>query len=178
MIAIAVSVCLCVIAVIVVILIIRRRKIEEKEPLNKCKTESATPQDCFVETKFAKACLNKLEERGMVVLIGEQGCGKTKIAKYIMTTDKYKEWTRRDIQDEDLQTLKPEERTVLYIDDLFDGYLYEKELHEWWNSLFRFHSRFLENKDLVRLIITVKDTVMKKAGVFIPEDKRNETFFL
>ncbi|XP_078326886.1 uncharacterized protein LOC111103028 isoform X5 [Crassostrea virginica] len=150
--------------------------------LHPMKTSSAneltTSMEYFVETRFAKECLKILEERGMVVLIGEQGCGKTSIADHIMNTGKYKEWTKRDIQDENIDTLKPEAKTFLYIDDLFDGYLYEKELYEWWNSLFRFHSRFLENKDLARLIITVKDTVMKKAGVFIEVSKRNETFFL
>lgn len=122
--------------------------------------------------------MNKLEERSMVVLIGEQGCGKTKIAKYIMTTDKYKEWTKRDIQPEELETLIPNEKTFLHIDDLFDGYLYQEEKYKWWDSLFLFHSRYLGKNGLVRLIITVKDTVMKKVGVFIKEDKRNETFFL
>ncbi|XP_078326900.1 uncharacterized protein LOC111103028 isoform X7 [Crassostrea virginica] len=199
-IVVAVFVGVFVIAVIVIILILifRRRRTEEQEPLqmDACNTDTAvkensldptktnsdneltTSMEYFVETRFAKECLKILEERGMVVLIGEQGCGKTSIADHIMNTGKYKEWTKRDIQDENIDTLKPEAKTFLYIDDLFDGYLYEKELYEWWNSLFRFHSRFLENKDLARLIITVKDTVMKKAGVFIEVSKRNETFFL
>ena len=127
--------------------------------------------DYFVKTRLSKACSNILEERGMEVLIGEQGCGKTMIANHIMYNGKYKEWTKRDIQSEELETLIPNEKTFLHIDDLFDGYLYQEEKYKWWDSLFQFHSRYLGKNGLVRLIITVKDTVMKKVGVFINEDR-------
>lgn len=141
-------------------------------------SDSATVFPDFVETSYAKTCSTELEKRGMIILIGEQGCGKTMIAEHIMYSKPYTGWTKQDIQNQNLKKLKPKDRTFLYIDDLFDGYTYETNLKEWWDSLFSFYSRYLEKSDNVRLIITIKDTVMKKVRVFINKKNLNETFFL
>ena len=95
-----------------------------------------------------------------------------------MNKSKYKNWAKLNVAMKDLATFKPNDNTFLYIDNLFDDYLYQSELYEWWDTLFKFHSQCVEHRDNVRFILTINDKVMKKAGIFIDTEKRKETFFL
>lgn len=134
----------------------------------------------FVKTKLTEECCSKLEEKGLVVLIGKQGCGKTSTAIHLMSKTEYTSWTKLKITEEEFLQIKPDDNTIIFIDDLFHGFLYERSLFDWWNSLFSFYSSYITNEKKVRLIITAEETVMEKACVFIEANKLKqvESFFV
>lgn len=134
----------------------------------------------FVKTKLTDECCSKLKEKGLVILIGKQGCGKTSTAIHIMSKTEYTSWTKLKITEEELLQIEPDDKTIIYIDDLFDGFLYERSLFNWWNSLFKFYSSRIEKEKNILLIITAEHSVMKKACVFIEAEKQNqaESFFV
>lgn len=134
----------------------------------------------FVKTELTEVCCSILEEKGLVVLIGKQGCGKTSTAIHLMSKTEFTPWTKLKITEKELLQIEPDDDTVIFIDDLFDGYLYERRLFDWWNSLFSFYFSYIENKKKVRLIITAEETVMEKACVFIEANKQKqiESFFV
>lgn len=134
----------------------------------------------FVKTQLTDECCSKLKEKGLVILIGKPGCGKTSTAIHLMSKTEYTSWTKLKITEEELVQIKPDDKTIIYIDDLFDGFLYERNLFNWWNSLFNFYSSWIEKEKKVLLIITAKHTAMEKACVCMEAKKQNqaESFFV
>ena len=126
-----------------------------------------------METRFLQESKTKLKENGIAVLIGQQGSGKTSIAVNIMNDPDYKNWKKRKITSwEELLTLsKIENATLIYIDNLFDGFLYHRKLEEWWNSLCYFYFECIQPREIVRLLITAKEEEIKTTCSFIFSDK-------
>lgn len=120
--------------------------------------------ESFVETDLTYKCINQLEHTGLVVLIGKQGCGKTLTAVHIMKSSSYEGWVKRKFKSwEDLLVFDLKENTVVYIDNIFDGYIYQYQLKKWWDALCYFYFNFIKDKDSVRLLITAKDKVIENA---------------
>lgn len=80
----------------------------------------------------------------------------------------------------DLLTIKLETKTLVYIDNLFDGYLYmyPEELRKWWCSLIYFYFERIQSSKDIRLFITVKDDIMKEACEQIKTNIDENTFYL
>lgn len=119
----------------------------------------------FVKTRLVEECQNSLCQNGITILSGQQGSGKTLAAVYIMSTSrKYKKWTKIKCTSwVDLLTLKLEANTLVYIDNLFDGYMYPEELRKWWCSLCYFYFEKIQIKNDIHLLITAKTDVIKEA---------------
>lgn len=84
-------------------------------------------EECFAKTSFFEESVKSLEENGIAILIGRQGSGKTFTAAYIMSKT-YESWAKIKFTTwEDLLTMKLEKDTLLYIDNLLDGYIYQHE---------------------------------------------------
>lgn len=85
--------------------------------------------ESFVETDFTYKCINQLEKTGLVLIIGKQGCGKTLTAVHIMKNSSYEGWVKRKFTSwEDLLAFDLNDKTLVYIDNIFDGYLYRHQL--------------------------------------------------
>lgn len=124
--------------------------------------------DSFVETTFTRKCVNQLEQTGLIVIIGKQGCGKTLTAVHIMKSRSYEGWVKRKFTSwEDLLAFDLNEKTLVYIDNIFDGYLYRHELKKWWDALCYFYFTFIKDNDSIRLMITAKDNVIENACAHI-----------
>lgn len=107
--------------------------------------------------------VKSLEDNGIAILIGRQGSGKTFTAAYIMSKT-YKSWTKiKFISWEDLLTMALEKNTLVYIDNLLDGYIYQHELRKWWCSLCYFYFERIQPEKNIRLLVTAKDNVIKEA---------------
>lgn len=136
----------------------------------------------FVVTNLTAKCTRKLEESGLVILTGQQGCGKTLTAVHIMTHPDYKDWIKRKFTSwEDFLTFDLDQQicTLIYVDNIFDGYMYRHELKKWWFSLCYFYFKYIWKKDTIRLLITAKDNVIEKACAHIKENVPDlETMFI
>lgn len=127
----------------------------------------------FVETNLTAKCTRKLEESGLVILTGQQGCGKTLTAVHIMTHPNYKDWIKRKFTSwEDFLAFDLDQQicTLIYVDNIFDGYMYRHELQRWWSSLCYFYFKYIWKKETIRLLITAKDNVIEIACAHIKEN--------
>lgn len=110
---------------------------------------------------------------GLAVLIGQQGSGKTLSAVHILSEYDEQVWTKCKITSwEELLVFDFKEKTLIYIDNLFDGFIYSREVDKWWDSLsFFYYSRIRQESDNVRLLITGKIDEMEEACALIKADK-------
>lgn len=128
----------------------------------------------YVDTSLTKACEDKLQELGIAVLIGQQGSGKTLTAVHIMSSDPYKNWTKRKITSwEDLLVIEFKDNTIAYIDNLFDGFIYQQEVDKWFDSLCYFYFECIKPRKRIRLIITAKKNVIEQACAFMKSETQS-----
>lgn len=121
----------------------------------------------YVETHLTRECESRLHRFGLIVLIGEQGSGKTSTAVHIMRKLQYDDWTKHKITSwVDLLKFEFKEKTLIYADNLFDGFMYQQEVDKWWDTLCYFYFEYIKPDDNVRLIITAKQDVVDKACAF------------
>lgn len=125
----------------------------------------------FVVTSLIKECSDKLSTYGVVVIIGEQGSGKTSTAVHLMNSKPYDQWSRCKITTwSDLMSLEFPQNTLIYIDNAFDGFIYHQELNKWWQSLCYFYFKCLKQRRNVRLMISAKPNMIEKACEFVKAD--------
>lgn len=116
-------------------------------------------------------CINQLDQIRVVVLIGKQGCGKTSIAKHIMSCSKYDGWCKYKISSwKDLVSFDLHGNSFVLIDDIFEGNIYCHEVQKWWDSLVYFCFEYIWNKDTARLFITAKNGVIDQAIAFLKQN--------
>ncbi|XP_062612349.1 uncharacterized protein LOC134274109 [Saccostrea cucullata] len=118
----------------------------------------------FVKTRLYEQCQRTLEQKGVAILTGLPGCGKTLTAIQIMQTSYYKDWVKRKFTSwEHFLLLEANENTLVYIDNIFDGIMYRHELQRWWDSLCYYYQTYIKSQHVkVHLLITVKDHVIDK----------------
>lgn len=135
-----------------------------------------------MKTELLKKCQKSLQQNGITILSGQQGSGKTLSAVYIMSKNKrYKRWTKLKFTSwVDLLTIELEGETLVYIDNLFDGYvyMYPQELRKWWCSLCYFYFERIQSKSDIHLLITAKDDVMQEACEQIKTNIGKSPFYL
>lgn len=139
-----------------------------------------------IDTELFKECKQSLEDNGIAIVIGQQGCGKTLIAVRTMLNyedqshHKEGKWkTLKFTSYEDLLTFEPEcqkDKTLVYIDNMMDGWMYQDELQRWWSSLIFFY--FKHCKGDTRLLITAKDDVIEEACEHIAQNITKQPFCL
>ena len=122
-----------------------------------------------MKTQFLLKSKTVLQENGIAVLIGQQGSGKTSIAVNIMNDPDYENWKKLKITswEELLALSKTENDTLIYIDNLFDGFLYHRKLEEWWHSLCFFYFKSIQPRKTIRLLITAKEEEIVTTCSFI-----------
>lgn len=122
----------------------------------------------YVKTQLTKTCAQKLKQTGVLVLSGVQGSGKTLTAIHIMNSRDYNGWTKLKFTScDDLLAFDIKEKTVIIIDNIFDGYLYSYPLHRWWHSLCYFYFEHVRKRNDICLIITAKEDVIEKASAHL-----------
>lgn len=122
--------------------------------------------------------IKSLEDNGIAIVIGRQGSGKTFTAAYIMSKT-YESWTKIKFTSyEDLLTVELEKNTLVYIDNLLDGYMYQPELRKWWYSLCYFYFERIQPDKNIRLLVTAKDNVIKDACEHIGVNIFDKGFYL
>lgn len=133
----------------------------------------------YVETRILKACQDSLNFKGIAILIGQQGWGKTLTAVHIMRSDQYKQWTKLMFTSwEDLLTIEVEDKSLVYIDNILDGFIYQDIVQKWFNSLCHFYFEQTRGKKAIHILISCKQNVMKEALDNIRADAVRDTILL
>lgn len=133
----------------------------------------------YVETSILKACRDSLHFKGIAILIGQQGCGKTLTAVHIMRSDQYKDWTKLIFTSwEDLLTIEVEDKSLVYIDNILDGFIYQDIVQKWFNSLCHFYFEQTRGKKAVHILISCKQNVIEEALENIRADAVRDTILL
>lgn len=133
----------------------------------------------YVETRILKACRDSLHFKGIAILIGQQGCGKTLTAVHIMRSDQYKDWTKLIFTSwEDLLTIEVEDKSLVYIDNILDGFIYQDIVQKWFNSLCHFYFEQTRGKKAVHILISCKQNVIEEALENIRADAVRDTILL
>lgn len=96
-------------------------------------------EEYFAKTGVFEESVKSLEDNGIAILIGPQGSRKTFTAACIMFQT-YESWTKIKFTSwEDFLKFELEKNTLVYVDNLLDGYMYQHELRKWWCSLCYFY---------------------------------------
>lgn len=135
----------------------------------------------FEETQLSGKCMELLNQNGIAILTGQQGCGKTLTAVHIMKQYQNKKWEILKVSSyDDLLTLEVKKDTLVYIDNIIDGFLYQQKVKKWWHCLCYFYfERVKGDKNIhTHLLITAKDGVIKEACAQIREEVVKSKFFL
>lgn len=133
---------------------------------------NANANKSFVETPFIKKSSEILQKNKIAILLGQQGCGKTSTAIHIMNNDYYRDWKKQTIVCyEDLLAIKVHEKAELlvYIDNIFDGFIDRKNVRLWWYCLSDFISQHVKKSKDIHLLITAKEDVAEEAFEYINE---------
>lgn len=133
----------------------------------------------YVETRILKACRDSLNFKGIAILIGQQGCGKTLTAVQIMRSDQYREWKKLLFTSwEDLLTIEVEDKSLVYIDNILDGFIYQDIVQKWFNSLCHFFFEQTRGKKDIHILISCKQNVIEEALENIRADAVRDTILL
>lgn len=135
----------------------------------------------FEETQLSDKCMELLDQNGIAILTGQQGCGKTLTAVHIMKQYQNKKWEILKVSSyDDLLTLEVKKDTLVYIDNIIDGFLYQQKVQKWWHCLCYFYfERVKGDKNIhTHLLITAKESVIKEACAQIREEVVKSEFFL
>lgn len=150
--------------------LVRENESSMRKKMKKIEDDSKTffqPYDkimgIYVKTPLTKECIRKVQETGVLILTGIQGSGKTSTIIHIMNS--FKGWTKLKCTSwTDLLAFDFLDKTLIYIDNIFDGYFYHHELQKWWYSLGFFYTEYLKRQRKVYLLITAKDNAFEKAS--------------
>lgn len=133
----------------------------------------------YVETRMLKACRDSLTRNGIAILTGQQGCGKTLAAVHIMRSDQYNGWTKVMFTSwEDLLTIEVEDKSLVYIDNILDGFIYQDIVQKWFNSLCHFYFEQTRDAKDIHILISCKQNVIKEALENIRADAVPDTILL
>lgn len=90
------------------------------------------------------------------------------IVVYIMKSRSYEGWVKwKFILWEDFLVFNFSDKILVYIDNIFDGYLYWYELKKWWDVFCYFYFVFINDNDFICFFIIVKDNVIENVCVYI-----------
>lgn len=121
----------------------------------------------FVKTSLTKECENKLRKHRFVILIDQEGSGKTLTAVHILSDDTYRQWIKQKVTSwKDLLVFDFKDNTIVYIDNIFDGYMHIEEINAWLDALCYFFSKCINSNCNIHLIITAKKDVIEKSVSF------------
>lgn len=127
----------------------------------------------FFETETYKEAESTFVTNDIVVFTGPPGCGKTMAAIHLIRK-KLHDWTFRKIQSwEDLPFINEEEKTIVFIDNIFFRRPVDLDLEKWWDCLNKMHNKYFafNNDDLgshrLRIVMTARPNAIEKACVYM-----------
>lgn len=119
--------------------------------------------------KTAEAVFNK---NGIVVFIGPPGCGKTMAAIHLIRKELH-DWTFRKLHSFEEFEYIDEDKSLVFIDNIFFRNTMDSDLGSWWNELDRIYKQYFASYDVedelnrLRIVMTARSNVIKKACAYM-----------
>ncbi|XP_062579605.1 uncharacterized protein LOC134241585 [Saccostrea cucullata] len=127
----------------------------------------------FVETQMYDKAKSCLEKHGILIMTGPPGCGKTNAAIHLMLGLSDQDWTCRKIHAlEEFSFIEKDEKSLVFIDDLFHHSLLDYDIESWWDKLEYYFSKQIlcsgkNNQQKLNLIITARENVINRVCLFM-----------
>lgn len=115
--------------------------------------------------KTAEAVFNK---NGIVVFIGPPGCGKTMAAIHLIRKELH-DWTFRKLHSLEEFAFIDENKSLVFIDNIFFRNTMDPDLGSWWDELDRIYEKYFASYDVedklnrLRIVMTARSNVIEKA---------------
>lgn len=129
----------------------------------------------FFETKTYKEAEKVYSKNGIVVFTGPPGCGKTMAAIHLVQNDvRRRNCTFRKIHSwNELTYINGDEKSLVFIDNIFSRKTMDLDLERWWEKLDKIHEKFFANDDVamglnrLRIVMTARSNVIEKACIYM-----------
>lgn len=117
--------------------------------------------------KTAEAVFN---ENSIVVFTGPPGCGKTMAAIHLIRK-KLHDWTLRKLHSSEEFAYIDEDKSLVFIDNIFFRNTMDSDLRSWWDELDRIYKEYFASYEVklnrLRIVITARSNVIKKACAYM-----------
>lgn len=147
-------------------------RLDNEEESNRYLRYYRTMNNYFVETEIYKQAETIFEKHGILILIGPPGCGKT-ISAIHMIFKKLKDeanWTFRKIHSwTELSYTYKDEKSLVFIDNIFFRRTMDLHLDKWWNEFKCIHDRYFAPSEMetgrirLRIIMTARQNAIERA---------------
>lgn len=120
--------------------------------------------------KTAEAVFNK---NGIVVFTGTPGCGKTMAAVHLIRKELHDCTFRKIYSLEELSYIDEDEKSLVFIDNIFFRRTMDSDLGRWWDKLDRIYEKYFASYDVedkskrLRIVITARSNVIEKACTYM-----------
>lgn len=125
----------------------------------------------FVETESYLHAEKTFFEKGIVIFSGPPGCGKTMAAGHLILKllEKDEQWKFRKISKcKQLSYIEKDERSLVFIDNVFLNGTMDSNFKNWWYMLTKIHRTYLTRRgnefgpNRLRIIMTAGTNVIKR----------------
>lgn len=123
----------------------------------------------YVETKMYKEAKKIFVTNGIVIFKGPPGCGKTMAAVHLIGENLH-DCTFRKIRSlDELTYIEKDEKSVVFIDNIFFQRTLDLNLENWWERLEQIYNRYFRGNvrelgsDRLRILITARPDVIERA---------------
>lgn len=122
----------------------------------------------FVETDTYKKAEKIFLKESVVTFIGPPGCGKTIAAIHLIWKVYDRNWTFRKVSSwEELSYVKNDEKSLVFIDNIFFQKTMDCHLEKWWAKLQKIYNCIADESNKLRIVFTARPNVIEKACAYM-----------
>lgn len=127
----------------------------------------------FVETETYKKAKKIFDTNGIVIFTGPPGCGKTMAAVHLIGEKQHNSTFRNIRSWEELSYIDEDEKSIVFIDNIFLRRTMDLQLENWWGKLEEIYDKYLRayagelGPDRLRILITARPKVIERACTYM-----------
>lgn len=123
----------------------------------------------YVETDMYKEAKKIFVTNGIVIFKGPPGCGKTMAAVHLIGEQQHNCTFRKIRSLEELAYIEKDEKSIVFIDNIFFQRTLDLHLENWWEKLEHIYDKYLRGNvtefgsERLRILITARPDVIERA---------------
>lgn len=126
----------------------------------------------FCETEMYKTAEAVFNKNGIVVFTGPPGCGKSMAAIHLIRKELH-DWTFRKLHSLEELAYIDDDKSLVFIDNIFFRRTMDSDLGSWWDELDRIYEKYFASYDVedklnrLRIVMTARSNVIEKACTYM-----------